>query len=543
MTFLPIVERELRVAARQPLAFLLRFFAALGATLFWLTLLGSRSATMTTAGAGQTFFTIASILLFIGCALSGVFLTADAISNEKRDGTLGLLFLTDLRGYDVVLGKLVSSSVRAAYALLGVFPVLALPLLMGGVTAGQFWRVVLTLLTTLYLSLAIGIAISAFTRQSRTSMGATFLCLIFFTAVLPLLYYVIEDWPGSAHIRFLLLWPNPSFTLACALETPPNLIDYWSSLAIIVTLSTLMLLAASLALPRVWQERVRSTRSARSMNGAAARFISNPVEWLSIRQQPSALLVWGLLGAVAAICIGFAIHSVLSSGTGVWMRSSFLLAFVTAFGAHQLVKYMIAAEASRRFSEDRVSGAMELLLVTPLTPRQIIEGQRQALWHFARGPFFLCALLNILLLVLLILKSPFGSTSTAFIWQVAILGGIILLAVDYYALSWLGMWHGLTRRRHHRAVLHTLLRVMLPPWIAVFVIMTTMTGGFGWANRVILYWFVVSVIASIMSGQFAQARLRQDFRRTVRAGVEFQEKPWEWLERLGRPPVAAQEPA
>jgi hypothetical protein len=49
---------------------------------------------------------------------------------------------------------------------------------------------------------------------------------------------------------------------------------------------------------------------------------------------------------------------------------------------------------------------------------------------------------------------------------------------------------------------------------------------------------VVSVIASVMSGQFAQPRLKQDFRRTVRAGLEFQEKPWEWLERLGKQPVA-----
>jgi ABC-type transport system involved in cytochrome c biogenesis permease component len=542
MTFLPIVERELRVAARQPLAFLLRFFAALIATLFWLTLLGARSATATPAGVGQTFFSVASILLFIGCGFSGVFLTADAISNEKRDGTLGLLFLTDLRGYDVVLGKLVSSSVRAAYALLGVFPVLALPLLLGGVTAGQFWRVVLTLLITLYLSLTIGIAISAFARQSRTSMGATFLSMLFLTAVLSLLYYVIEDWPGAVHVRFLLLWPNPAFALACALETPSNLTDYWSSLAVIVTLATTKLLAASIALPRVWQERSRSVRPMRRAQ-AGARFISNPVAWLSIRQQPSALLVWGLLGAVAAICIAFAIHSVLSSGTGRWMRSSFLLAFVAAFGAHQLVKYMIAAEASRRFSEDRASGAMELLLVTPLAPRQIVEGQRRALWHFARGPFFLCALLNVLLLFLLVFKSPFGSTSTSFIWQVAILGGIILLGVDYYALSWLGMWHGLTRKRHHHAVLHTLARVMLPPWIAAFVIITTLTGGAGWANQVLIYWFVVSVIASVMSGQFAQARLQEGFRRTVRAGVEFQEKPWEWLKHVGRRPVAAQEPA
>jgi hypothetical protein len=147
------------------------------------------------------------------------------------------------------------------------------------------------------------------------------------------------------------------------------------------------------------------------------------------------------------------------------------------------------------------------------------------------------------LLFLFLLKSPFGAAAPSFTWQLAILGGIIVLGVDYYALSWLGMWHGLTRKRHHRAVLHTLARVMLPPWIAAFIIITTLGIGLTSATHVLTYWFVVSIIASVMSGQFAQSRLQQDFRGTVRAGVEFGDKPWEWLERIGKPPAAAQEPA
>ena len=32
-------------------------------------------------------------------------MTADCLSEEKREGTLGLLFLTDLRGYDIVVSS------------------------------------------------------------------------------------------------------------------------------------------------------------------------------------------------------------------------------------------------------------------------------------------------------------------------------------------------------------------------------------------------------------------------------------------------------
>ena len=67
------------------------------------------------------------------------------MSEEKREGTLGLLFLTDLRGFDVVLGKLVACSLRGAYGLVAALPVIGLALLMGGVTGFELWRLALVL--------------------------------------------------------------------------------------------------------------------------------------------------------------------------------------------------------------------------------------------------------------------------------------------------------------------------------------------------------------------------------------------------------------
>ena len=81
--------------------------------------------------------------------LAGIFTTADCLSEEKREGTLGLLFLTDLKGYDIVLGKIVAASVNWFFGLLALFPVLALSLLMGGVAPGEFWRKILGLATSL----------------------------------------------------------------------------------------------------------------------------------------------------------------------------------------------------------------------------------------------------------------------------------------------------------------------------------------------------------------------------------------------------------
>ena len=46
-----------------------------------------------------------------------------------------------LKGYDVVLGKLVAGSLNAVYSVVAMLPMLAIPLLMGGgITLAEFGR-------------------------------------------------------------------------------------------------------------------------------------------------------------------------------------------------------------------------------------------------------------------------------------------------------------------------------------------------------------------------------------------------------------------
>ena len=81
--------------------------------------------------------------------------------------SLGLLFLTDLKGYDIVLGKLAATSLNTFYGMLAIFPVLAISLLVGGVSGGEFWRMVLVSVNNLLFSLAVGIVCSAISRDER----------------------------------------------------------------------------------------------------------------------------------------------------------------------------------------------------------------------------------------------------------------------------------------------------------------------------------------------------------------------------------------
>src|SRR5258708_14490531 len=104
-----------------------------------------------TAQMGSILFYALTWTCLAAAFSDGLFFTADCLSEGKREGTIGFLFLTDLRGYDVVLGKLLATSLRGFYSLLAVLPILAMTLMMGGVTGAQFWKTALALVNALFL--------------------------------------------------------------------------------------------------------------------------------------------------------------------------------------------------------------------------------------------------------------------------------------------------------------------------------------------------------------------------------------------------------
>src|SRR6185436_16415795 len=132
------------------------------------------------------FFSVAGCALLY-CLLTGLRATADCLSEEKREGTLGLLFLTDLKGYDVVTGKLVANSLNGFYGLLAILPVVALALLMGGLTGMQVGCAALALVNTMFLSVCVGMFASACCRVAQRSILLTFVILLGLTIGVPAL--------------------------------------------------------------------------------------------------------------------------------------------------------------------------------------------------------------------------------------------------------------------------------------------------------------------------------------------------------------------
>lgn len=539
MTFLPVVERELRVAARRSRTYWSRAGAVLVALVgaVWVWWIFHRHAPPQTQS--QSLFYTVSLLAFAYALLAGVSATADALSQEKRDGTLGLLFLTDLKGYDVILGKLAATSLDSIYRLVAVLPVLAIPLLMGGVTFGEFGRMALVLLNTLLFSLAAGLHVSALSTHPMRSALATFAWIAVLTAGPPLVGVVRQATASAPTFNPNYLFPSPAGAWALVSDG-----QYRTSAKIFHTImmavhaiSWLFILFACHQVRHAWQDRPASVRSGRwrdrlrlwSQGTAAARrswrgraLAVNPFYWLTSRNRLQPLVPWLVIGGLAVIWLAFFLKF-----PGA-MREPIML-FLVVMGLHTLLKYWVAAESCARFAEDRRTGALELLLATPLSVEEIVRGQFLGLRRQFLG----------VTLAVLVVDAGFWlwsldrfRFSTDFLeWTLFWGGTAALFVADLYTLAWLGMWHALTLRTANRAAQRSaFLVIYLPVLIFLgFVTLFLLPGVMGAAAAWMFTWFGIGAVVDGVLYQKARSNLRERFREIATqrfaAGSELSPPP------------------
>jgi ABC-type Na+ efflux pump permease subunit len=542
MTFLPIVARELRVASRRAGTYWIRCGAALtliviGAWFF--LMMASQSPKETSI---FLFRTLAALAIF-HCLLRGFWSTADCLSEEKREGTLGLLFLTDLKGYDVVLGKLAASSLNAFYALLAVLPIMAIPLLMGGVAPGEYGRMALVAVVTLFYSLSIGLCASAFTRSLQRSTAISFAAIFLLTAGLPALaawYAAYKQLPG---IPTGLLLASPGFSYYLAVDSVYVLRpqDFFLSLGVIHGLSWCCLIIACVQAPRSWQEKppgalkVRWSERARAFSlgerterlAYRRRLLShNAYYWLAARVRTKPLYLWSVLGLVAC---GWA------WGIAKFHRDWFSLGIYlsTALFFNLLFKIWFAQEAVQQISEDRRHGGLELLLSTPLSVRDILHGQFLALRRQFLGP--LLVVLTACFLFMFGETSEMMSAEDRHWWVLFWCALMVMLVADLAALYWVGMWQGLTASNPARAASKTASLVLILPWIGVALVglvaaLVSISQERDPGESFFLgLWFVLGLANDAIFAGWARHRLLKDFRDVA---ARRYSKRAGWLKRL-----------
>ncbi len=537
MNFLPVISRELQVQARQPATHRARWVAAgvvMGLWVF-LMLMGGRNSPEARA---HLLFLIVGFSSLGFVMVAGVFQTADCLSRERREGTLGLMFLTDLKGYDVVLGKLASTSLQSFYTFLAVVPVLALTFLLGGMMWGEFWRVTLVLVTTLYLSLSVGMLVSAFSRDARVAMVGTIVLLATLGGLVPIAWWLAvgrsANGAGAGVVTEFLLWGCPPYAFRLAWDdaytTVVGAVGFWNCIVTFLSLGTAGLAVASWVLPNSWQDHQqgRAAKGAsvqsRSLSArAAARRRqwrdARPLFWLMTRDSRprrmvrAAFTVLLPLWVLALLLVGGADNQTQRIAIGV--------ALGITYGLHLIVKCLVAAEASRLLNEDRHNGTLELLLVSPLSVENIVTAQLRGIWYSFRKWVVVLIAMNLAVILFTVQAEVFQNNFEFTAWvTLAMAGGAVLLLVDGCAIINVGMWMALVKKSYAHAFLATVLRVLLPPWLlgAFFFVLVMGGGGVGAVAGIMIIWFILCFIMNVWLALPTLRNLRRQFRSVVALG-------------------------
>lgn len=483
MISLPIAYREMLVLARSPAVYrgrivisVLVLLAATAIGTFY-HFLGFRQAAM--------FLPMAGFFLLLYSLFAGASATADSISKEKREGTLGLLYLTHMRTGQILFGKLISHALVVFYGLITVFPLLSLMLLLGGVDGSGMAKLFLASLNVLFFSASIGLFFSSIgTDRKRTGGGATWVILLFWFL------------PGNVASYLMFRGNTPPWVIeALTAISPAHLFAFLNPMPIrapgsfgmtflaIHLIGWLFLLGAAYHLPRRWQEkaapagkRTFKERWQQFCYGKEGKRVKrrwkylniNPIYWLSARNRLKPM-VTSLLFVLLLSFFSWLIYK--NPGSSVEMALTFTIILML------LQKLLFSGAACARLNEEHEQGTLELLLSTPLRVKDFVRGNTLALlWQF-RFVFALIAGLQVLMCGnWFVTESAFENEAL----MVTVFGGVVLALhyLDLYTITRFGLWACVTAKNPKQAPQMTVGMIVFFPALMFGIIMAVLGVSF-----------------------------------------------------------------
>ena len=177
---------------------------------------------------GRFLFQAMAILMMTTVILVIPGVTALSIVSERERQTLPLLQVTQLSPLQLVLGKLSSSMSYFLLLLVAVAPVVAIPLLFGGMSFGDVFAALAMMLATAIMLGSASIAISSRATSSRGAVAGSyaFAFVIGFITVALVLAELLLLRPSNQSLipprgrEFYSSWLNPYVGMVDAIRVP-----------------------------------------------------------------------------------------------------------------------------------------------------------------------------------------------------------------------------------------------------------------------------------------------------------------------------------
>ena len=368
-----------------------------------------RAATLgETARLGPLLFQILSMVQLTFLLFFSALSASSAVSQEKDRRTFILLLITDMRDREIVLGKIFGSLLPIVFLLAGSLPLLSSLLLLGGVAPFQVIEAMAILASTALAAGSLGGLVALWREKTFPALALTTLFLVLFLGLTQSIAFIPGINPQQAlQLRFML---DPFMALQSVLDPLSYsgfVIRPAYSFSLVMVIVAVVLNGWGMFMLRKWnpsgepimqreapgdagaEEKDRA--SAHAAPGPTRNVHGNPILWREIftraygRRPLMIKLAYAL--ALALICIA-ALRPILMGEE----KTAFFAAYgLLPVGVLSLL--LVAAQAATSITSERDTGALDLLLVTDLTPQEFIFGKLGGiLWNtkeYLLPPFLL----------------------------------------------------------------------------------------------------------------------------------------------------------
>ena len=480
----------------------------LGITTWQATVGFSRDATLgETAAFGVLLFQIVAFVQLLLTLFFAALSAASAVSQEKDRRTFVLLLLTDMRDYEIVVGKLLGALLPITIQILVTAPVLAMLLLLGGIDPEQVIQAVLVLAAAAVASGSLGGLIALWREKTYQSIALSVLFLVLYICLTQAIGVVGPLLAGSVNWTTVQAWFDPFVAMISVLEPPAG---GWAGLApgygfVLVMLAWCAILnGVGIWKLRQWNPsgepimqretptsletdesvELEKRAKAHAAPGQAREVWANPVLWREIRtlaygRRP--LLVKFAFGLVLALILYFAVSELNRSGGRP--------AFAAAYGlvpVAVLSLLLISAQAVTSVTSERDGGCLDILLVTDISPFEFVFGKLLAVVYNTKEYLLPALLLAVFYAIRgALTRTPPGlDAATTFAANfgplVAVLGSIVVLFA--FAIV-LGLHVSLRVENSRLAIVNTLGTVFFLSVGTLITIYLIVINGGSFANQ------------------------------------------------------------
>ena len=469
----PLLGKELLELAARKQMYVLRVSYALllfsGFCFYYAGHLAEAPIQVLGRGLGAFYFLVKAQLVAIYLFLPP--LMAGAIAEEKERDTLGLLFLTDLTPWALILQKYIGRLIPMLTFLLLSLPLMAVSYSLGGVSFISLCSNACRLLLTCLVVGALALECSAHEATTFQALTRCWVFLVLFslfcTAPTIPLWEISQvgifpyRWGFLLPLIITLLLFNVLPTLLFLLRAKQHLEvrafverrnpfgyqfkqfdQYWQDLRKLVR-----------GILRARDQRAHAI--AEQVIRRQLGEVVDPRAWslggfLLARMQIPGMLAWSII-------IGFMVL-IFMLGSGILHTESTPIPFVVA-GVWGLALVTIPIQSANVIARERMNDRLNVVLATPLTGPEILNDWLTPVRRWIR--FLARPLLVLFLLEAWVKHRPreFGDPQ----WRnLPTYLGISLLAVWLYPLlvQWVSLWIGLHIRNQMRALLTSLLLVV-----------------------------------------------------------------------------------